>query len=163
MLGSLCFACGVAPILGALQIIPYPLTPGTPTWVGIAAGAVFILAWRRHHQRLCLRRRRTLRDARDPGRAPAAECAGVHHSRLVRGHRRLDRVRRRGAQFLILNQSPVLGERGTRKRHRRPRGIWHGRHHVCGDGRRCFVPQLSEAKMMLESTIERPASRRSTA
>jgi hypothetical protein len=44
MLGSLCFACGVAPILGALQIIPYPLTPGTPTWVGIAAGAVFILA-----------------------------------------------------------------------------------------------------------------------
>lgn len=44
MLGLLCFACGVAPILGALQIIPYPLTPGTPTWVGIAAGAVFILA-----------------------------------------------------------------------------------------------------------------------
>jgi hypothetical protein len=38
------FVCGVAPILGSLQIIPYPLTPGTPMWVGIAAGAIFILA-----------------------------------------------------------------------------------------------------------------------
>ncbi len=37
-------ACGVAPILGSLDIIPYTLTPGTPVWVGIAAGAVFVLA-----------------------------------------------------------------------------------------------------------------------
>lgn len=43
VLGLIVIACGVAPILGALDIIPYPLTPGTPVWVGIAAGGVFIL------------------------------------------------------------------------------------------------------------------------
>jgi len=37
-------ACGVAPVLGSLEIIPYKLTPGTPVWVGIAAGFVFVLA-----------------------------------------------------------------------------------------------------------------------
>ena len=43
MLGLIVMATGVAPILGALHIIPYPLTPGTPVWVGVAAGAVFIM------------------------------------------------------------------------------------------------------------------------
>ncbi len=43
MLALVLVACGVAPILGALEIIPYPLTPGTPVWVGVAAGGVFIL------------------------------------------------------------------------------------------------------------------------
>ena len=43
VLGLIVIACGVAPILGALEIIPYPLTPGTPAWVGIAAGGAFIL------------------------------------------------------------------------------------------------------------------------
>lgn len=43
MLGLIAIACGVAPILGALEIIPYPLTRGTPVWVGVAAGAAFIL------------------------------------------------------------------------------------------------------------------------
>jgi hypothetical protein len=42
VLGLLVIACGVAPILGALDIIPYRLTPGTPAWVGVAAGAIFI-------------------------------------------------------------------------------------------------------------------------
>jgi hypothetical protein len=42
-LGLLVIACGVAPILGALDIIPYRLTPGTPVWVGVAAGAIFIV------------------------------------------------------------------------------------------------------------------------
>ena len=44
MLGLLLAACGAAAILGALDIIPYPLTKGTPVWVGLAAGALFILA-----------------------------------------------------------------------------------------------------------------------
>jgi hypothetical protein len=42
--GILIMALGVAPILGALEIIPMPLTPGTPAWVGVCAGLVFILA-----------------------------------------------------------------------------------------------------------------------
>jgi hypothetical protein len=42
VLGLLVIACGVAPILGALDLIPYRLTPGTPAWVGAAAGAIFI-------------------------------------------------------------------------------------------------------------------------
>ena len=36
--------CGAAAILGSLDIIPYPLTEGTPVWVGVAVGAAFILA-----------------------------------------------------------------------------------------------------------------------
>ena len=43
VLGLVVIACGVAPILGALEIIQYPLSPGVPVWVGIAAGGVFIL------------------------------------------------------------------------------------------------------------------------
>lgn len=43
MLGLMVMACGVAPVLGALEIIPYPLTSGTPAWVGVAAGGIFIL------------------------------------------------------------------------------------------------------------------------
>jgi hypothetical protein len=43
LLGLLFTAGGVAPILGALEIIPYRLTKGTPVWVGIAAGVLFIL------------------------------------------------------------------------------------------------------------------------
>jgi hypothetical protein len=42
-IGLVVMACGVAPILGALQIIPVRLTPGTPVWVGVAAGGIFIL------------------------------------------------------------------------------------------------------------------------
>ncbi len=41
--GLFCIAMGVFPILGALDIIHAPLTPGTPVWVGIAAGVLFIL------------------------------------------------------------------------------------------------------------------------
>lgn len=44
MLALVLVACGVAPILGAIGIIPYPLTPGTPVWVGVAAGGIFIFA-----------------------------------------------------------------------------------------------------------------------
>ena len=44
MLGLLLVACGAAIILGSLEIIPYHLTEGTPVWLGLAAGAVFILA-----------------------------------------------------------------------------------------------------------------------
>lgn len=36
-------ACGIAPILGALKLIPLPLTPGTPVWVGVCAGMLFVL------------------------------------------------------------------------------------------------------------------------
>jgi len=43
VLGLIVMAGGVAPILGALEIIPYPLTKGTPVWVGVAVGGVFIL------------------------------------------------------------------------------------------------------------------------
>jgi hypothetical protein len=43
VLGLIVMACGVAPILGALEIIRYPLTKGTPAWVGVAVGGVFIL------------------------------------------------------------------------------------------------------------------------
>jgi hypothetical protein len=41
-LGLVVIACGVASILGALDTIPYRLTPGTPVWVGIAAGSAFV-------------------------------------------------------------------------------------------------------------------------
>jgi hypothetical protein len=43
VLGLVVMACGVAPILGALDIIPYPLTRGTPVWVGVAGGGIFLL------------------------------------------------------------------------------------------------------------------------
>jgi len=43
VLGLVLVACGVAPILGALEIIPYPMICGTFVWVGIAVGGVFIL------------------------------------------------------------------------------------------------------------------------
>jgi len=43
VLALVLIAGGVAPILGALEVIPYPLTKGTPAWVGVAAGGVFIL------------------------------------------------------------------------------------------------------------------------
>ncbi len=41
--GLFFIAMGVFPILGALDIIHAPLTPGTPVWVGIASGVLFIL------------------------------------------------------------------------------------------------------------------------
>ena len=43
ILGVLVIACGIAPILGALKLIPAPLTPGTPVWVGVCAGMLFVL------------------------------------------------------------------------------------------------------------------------
>jgi hypothetical protein len=36
--------CGIAPILGSLGIIPMRLTPGTPVWVGVCAGMLFVFA-----------------------------------------------------------------------------------------------------------------------
>lgn len=44
VLGIVAMACGVAPILGSLGIIPITLTSGTPPWVGVAAGSLFVLA-----------------------------------------------------------------------------------------------------------------------
>jgi hypothetical protein len=44
IVGVLVIACGIGPILGALELIPYPLTPGTPVWVGVSAGMLFVLA-----------------------------------------------------------------------------------------------------------------------
>ncbi len=44
MLCLLLVACGAAVILGSLDIIPYHLSEGTPVWLGLAAGTVFILA-----------------------------------------------------------------------------------------------------------------------
>jgi hypothetical protein len=44
IVGLLVIGCGIAPIMGALELIPYPLTPGTPGWVGVCAGLVFVLA-----------------------------------------------------------------------------------------------------------------------
>jgi hypothetical protein len=36
-------AAGVPPILAALGMLPIPLTRGTPAWVGVCAGLLFIL------------------------------------------------------------------------------------------------------------------------
>src|SRR5260221_10350655 len=36
-------AAGVPPILAALGMLPVPLTRGTPAWVGVCAGLLFIL------------------------------------------------------------------------------------------------------------------------
>ena len=44
ILSLLLFGCGLAPILAGLEVIPLRLTDGTPAWVGIAAGMVFVLA-----------------------------------------------------------------------------------------------------------------------
>ncbi|MCM3881832.1 MAG: hypothetical protein ND807_17120 [Vicinamibacterales bacterium] len=41
--GLFCIALGVFPILGALGVIDLRMTPGTPVWVGVAAGVVFVL------------------------------------------------------------------------------------------------------------------------
>ena len=42
--GLLAIACGIAPILGSIGIIPMRLTPGTPVWVGVCAGMLFVVA-----------------------------------------------------------------------------------------------------------------------
>ena len=42
--GLVCLACGIPPILGALGLIPFSPEPGTPIWIAIAAGMVFVLA-----------------------------------------------------------------------------------------------------------------------
>jgi hypothetical protein len=45
VIGLLCAAAGVPVILASLGFFPSaPLTPGTPPWVGILAGMVFVLA-----------------------------------------------------------------------------------------------------------------------
>jgi hypothetical protein len=41
--GLLFMAAGVPPILAALDMLPLPLTRGTPAWVGVAAGLLFML------------------------------------------------------------------------------------------------------------------------
>ncbi len=40
----LCLACGVGPVLGAIGVGPFHLSPGVPPWMGAAAGSVFLLA-----------------------------------------------------------------------------------------------------------------------
>jgi hypothetical protein len=42
--GLLTIAAGLAPILGTLGVWPLPLTQGTPAWVGLCAGIMFVLA-----------------------------------------------------------------------------------------------------------------------
>ena len=42
--GLLAIVCGVLPILGSIGIVPMRLTPGTPVWVGVCAGMLFVLA-----------------------------------------------------------------------------------------------------------------------
>ena len=42
--GLVCMALGCAPILIGLGIVPGELTPGTPGWVGVAAGLMFVCA-----------------------------------------------------------------------------------------------------------------------
>ena len=44
ILGLACAAMSALPILGGLGVIDLKLTPGTPRWVGVGAGAVFLLA-----------------------------------------------------------------------------------------------------------------------
>jgi hypothetical protein len=41
--GLLVIAAGAAPILGALGVLPLRLTRGTPVWVGVCAGLLFVL------------------------------------------------------------------------------------------------------------------------
>jgi hypothetical protein len=43
-MGLIFVAAGIVPILGALGVLPLPLTPGTPVWVGVCAGLLFVLA-----------------------------------------------------------------------------------------------------------------------
>ena len=43
-MGVLFFGCGVPPVLGALRVLPVHPSPGVPTWMGVAAGAAFLLA-----------------------------------------------------------------------------------------------------------------------
>jgi hypothetical protein len=40
----LVLACGITPFLGSLGIFPMRLTPGTPVWVGVSAGMLFVIA-----------------------------------------------------------------------------------------------------------------------
>jgi hypothetical protein len=42
LVALVCLAAGCPPILIALGIVPGELTPGTPAWVGVAAGLVFV-------------------------------------------------------------------------------------------------------------------------
>jgi hypothetical protein len=43
IVGLFCVVLGAFPILGALGFIDMRLTPGTPVWVGVAAGVLFVL------------------------------------------------------------------------------------------------------------------------
>jgi hypothetical protein len=43
-LGLLVLACGITPFLGSIGILPMRLTPGTPVWVGVSAGMLFVIA-----------------------------------------------------------------------------------------------------------------------
>ena len=44
LLGLACVVMSAMPILGGLGVIDLKLTPGTPPWVGVGAGVVFLLA-----------------------------------------------------------------------------------------------------------------------
>ncbi|HEV3215329.1 MAG TPA: hypothetical protein VGZ27_06380 [Vicinamibacterales bacterium] len=43
LFGLAFMAAGVVPILAALGMLPVPLTRGTPAWIGVCAGLVFVL------------------------------------------------------------------------------------------------------------------------
>jgi hypothetical protein len=44
IVGVLCGACGIVPILGGLGLIPIQLTEGTPAWLAVCAGLAFVMA-----------------------------------------------------------------------------------------------------------------------
>ena len=71
--GLVCLACGVPPVLGALGFIPFSPTPGTPTWIAIAAGMVFVLAG------LMLMVDAAAGGTNDDGSLPAAASPILHH------------------------------------------------------------------------------------
>jgi hypothetical protein len=43
LFGLVFMAAGIPPVLAALGLLPFPLTRGTPAWVGVCAGLLFIL------------------------------------------------------------------------------------------------------------------------
>ncbi|HEY2163228.1 MAG TPA: hypothetical protein VGH04_04520 [Gemmatimonadaceae bacterium] len=44
LIGTVCVACGVGPMLGAIGVGPFHLSPGVPPWMGAAAGIAFLFA-----------------------------------------------------------------------------------------------------------------------
>jgi hypothetical protein len=44
VIGTVCLACGVGPMLGAIGVGPFHLSPGVPAWMGAAAAMTFLFA-----------------------------------------------------------------------------------------------------------------------